>query len=154
MKRGFTLIEMLVALAIMILLSIVALLNLAGRRDITNLNDATVQAASILRTAQSHAMSQYKGSAWGVHFMNATNTAPFYALFQNSYSTTTTAGYYRLPAGVGYVTSTLNIGSSTDIIFSQISGTASVSTTIGFYLLNQVSQSSTVSVASSGSIVY
>jgi len=44
--------------------------------------------------------------------------------------------------------------SSLDVAFSQISGAASASTSIGLYLLNNSSQQSIISVASSGAVSY
>jgi type II secretory pathway pseudopilin PulG len=154
MKNGFTLIELAVVMTIMILISIVGLASFVGRRNTSDLSDATKQIGAILREAQAHSTSDDGGVAWGVHLANTTNTPAFYALFKTSYSVANTVSYYRLPTTVGYVTSTLGSGSSTDIIFTQLSGIASASTTIGLRLLAQSSQSSSISVASSGAVSY
>ena len=90
-----------------------------------------------------------------MHFSNATATAPFYALFTGSYSASATVGYYPLPSTVAYQTSTLATGATLDVVFSPISGAASTSTSIGFYMPQEnVAFSSTISVASSGEVSY
>jgi hypothetical protein len=90
-----------------------------------------------------------------VHFANTTATPPFYALFNGSYTASTTTGYYALPSTVAYQTSTLAAGATLDVIFSPITGASSVSTSIGFYMPKEnTAFSSTISIASSGAISY
>jgi prepilin-type N-terminal cleavage/methylation domain-containing protein len=162
MRKGFTLVELLVVAVIMMIIGATVVVNLFGRRTDADLTAATQQAATLLREAQSDALAQENGAtqgsssvAWGVRFSNATATAPFYALFSGSYSATTTVGYYSLPSTVSYRTSTLASGATLDIIFSPITGAASASTSIGFYMPKESAAfSSTISIASSGEISY
>lgn len=154
MRRGYTLIELLVVIAIIAIIAIARYYAVGSQANLADLKDTAKQVEALLRQAQSNSMAQSQEVTWGVHFANATNTTPFYSLFETSYTTGTVVGTYALPATVSYMTSTLGVGSSTDVIFSQISGIASASTTIGLYLTRQPSQSSTVSVASSGEVSY
>jgi type II secretory pathway pseudopilin PulG len=157
MRKGFTLIELILVLGIMILVSAILFATLAGRRSDVDLTSTAQQAATLLRQAQSDAIAQKSDASWGVRFSNVTNTSsvPFYALFSGSYSTATVAGYYPLPSTVAYQTSTLASGATLDIIFSSISGAASVATNVGFYMPKQnTAFSSTISIASSGEISY
>jgi prepilin-type N-terminal cleavage/methylation domain-containing protein len=158
MKKGFTLIEIVIAVAIIAVLGIAMVVSLLGRRSTTDLTSTASQIAALLREAESRSMSQTQGVSWGVYFGNPTNTTPFYALFSTAYGPTTTAGYYRLPTTIGYVASTVAPGSSLSVTFSQINGLASVSTTIGLYILNAqrtlLATTSIISVASSGEISY
>jgi len=153
-QKGFTLAEMLIVIAITVILAVVGLINLNSRKSPTELSNATKQIGALLRQAQSDSMANAQAVPWGVHFANATNTSPFYALFRTSYSTATTQGYYRLPPTVTYITSTLASGATLDVLFTQISGAASVSTTIGIYTLGQSSKSSTIAVSSIGTVTY
>lgn len=153
-SSGFTLVELLIVIGIIAIVAVVNLPNLLGRRNAGDLKNTATQIAILLRQAQSDSMAQEGGMAWGVHFQNATNTAPFYALFSSVYSSTSTAGRYRLPNTVAYLTSTIPSGSSSDITFSQISGAASASTSVGLYLVSQPSQQSIISIASSGAVSY
>jgi prepilin-type N-terminal cleavage/methylation domain-containing protein len=154
MRRGYTLIELLVVIAIIAIIVIARYFVAGSQANLDDLKDTAKQMEALLRQAQSNSMAQSQEVSWGVHFANATNTTPFYSLFESSYATGTVMGTYTLPSTVSYTTSTLGVGSSTDITFSQISGIASASKTIGLYLTRQPSQSSTISVASSGEVSY
>ena len=160
MRKGFTLLELLLTIAIIAIVSVLIFATLAGRRKNADLIATTQEAGAILRQAQSDAMAQENNAqandaAWGVHFANATATRPFYALFSGSYAVSTTVGYYALPLAVAYITSTLPAGATLDIIFSPVTGIASTSTNIGFYMPGQSAAfSSTISVASSGAVRY
>jgi type II secretory pathway pseudopilin PulG len=158
MKRsvvGFTLIEIIITLGVFIVLSGIVLVNITGQKSLTDITNTSAQIVATLRQAQSDSMAQKNGVSWGVHFSNATNTTPFYALFTTSYSPTTTVGYYPLPASVAYNTSSLASGATLDILFSQLSGAASASTSILLYMPKQsTAVSSTISIGSSGVVSY
>ena len=85
-----------------------------------------------------------------------TATPAFYALFKGSYATGTGSWVSircRLRSHTGHTT--LASGATLDITFAQISGLASVSTSIGFYMPNEnTAFSSTIYVASSGAVSY
>ncbi len=152
--RAFSLVELLVVVAIMVVLATVALANLSSRKNSTDLTSASKQIAALLREAQSNAMAQEGGTVWGMHFENATATAPFFALFSSRYSPTTTVGFYRLPAGVAYQPATLPSGTSRDVTFAEITGAASASTSIGLYMPSNPAFSSTITIASSGAVLF
>lgn len=132
MKKGFTLLETVISLAIIVIVATMALLNLGGESRTTVLNDTTKQIAALLREAQSDAMSQSQGTSWGVHFDNTNPAAPSYALFYGaSYSVAAiTSGPFRLPVGVCYAPASIAVGSSTNIIFSEVTGIPAASATI------------------------
>jgi prepilin-type N-terminal cleavage/methylation domain-containing protein len=152
MKKGFTLIEVVLSVAIMAVLGIVAVVSLTGKKSSNDLGTTVSQVTALLHEAESRSVTQVQGVSWGIHFSNATATTPFYALFFSSYSPTTTVSYYRLPTDVAYVPSTLPVGTTLDLVFSQVSGLASASTTIGFFNTARSSLSSGIGVAASGAI--
>lgn len=154
MKKGFTLIELVVVIGILVIVSVVTLVNLVGRKTQASLIATTQQVATLLRQAQNDATEQEGDVLWGVYFSNATATTPFYAIFTTSYSTGTVVNRYLLPTNVAYRTSTLATGASTSVTFSPISGSASASTSISFYMPGQSAYSSTIYIASSGEITY
>ena len=151
-KRGFTLIEVLIVAAIIVILSIMAFAELGGQKNTNDLSSAVSQAQALLSEAQNRSVSQENNVPWGVHFSNPTNTAPFYAIFFSAYGPSTTQGYYRLPSDVAYATATLPAGQSVDVLFNEISGIPVATATIGFVSLSQSSLSSTISVSSAGVI--
>ncbi len=151
MRKGFTLMELIIVFGIIVAVSAWLFADLGGARNNADLTSTTQEVVTILRRAQSDAMAQASDAAWGVHFENATATAPFYALFTGTYAASTTVDRYMLPPTVAYETSTLASGASLDVIFSPLTGAASVSTTIGLFMPRESAAfSSTVSVASSG----
>ena len=153
-RRGFTLIEMIIVVIIMALLGLMTIAILPSKKNSNDLKLTVSGAGALLREAQSRSMSDYGGVPWGVYFKNATNTAPFYALFSSSYSATTTQGYYRLPPDVAYATATIATGSSVTVLFNAVSG-VSASTTIGFVSLSQKSLASgTISISPIGTVTY
>jgi type II secretory pathway pseudopilin PulG len=160
MRKGFTLVELVLVFGIMIALGAVVFANLAGKKNNADLTATTQEVATLLRQAQSDAAFQENNTqandvAWGVHFANTTATPPFYALFTGSYAASTTTGYYALPSTVAYQTSTLAAGATLNVIFSPITGVSSVSTSIGFYMPKEnTAFSSTISIASSGAVSY
>ena len=156
-SRAFTLIEILVVIGIIGTIMLMTLPNLLNKKRSGDLTNTATQIAALLRQAQNDAMAQKNGLSWGVHFQNTTDTAPFYALFSSTssaYTSSSITGYYRLPNTVGYLTSALPPGSSLDVVFSQIVGSASASTSIGLYLISNSSSQAIVSVASSGAVSY
>jgi len=153
--KGFTLIELVLVMAIVVILSVFTVVSLTGKKNSNDLSLTVSQAAALLREAQGRSVTQAQGVGWGVRFGNATATAPFYALFYGSYTPTSTVGYYRLPTDVAYATSTIPSGGVVDVVFSQISGLASGTVSVGFQSLSQKSlSSSTISVTAAGAITY
>ena len=148
-------IEILTVLALAVVISLVILSNLLNSRSRFNLDNTTRQIAAILREAQSRSVAQQNGAVWGVHFDNV-STTPFYALFQNSYSSSSEFGYYRLPSGTVYSTSSIAKGAIKEITFSQISGlpSASTSVTISLMAASISMSSSTIFISSSGLVSF
>jgi prepilin-type N-terminal cleavage/methylation domain-containing protein len=128
-KKGFTLVEMLVVIALMAVISMAAFLSLYSARSHADLSGAAQQVTALLRQAQSRSASQVSNVSWGVHFDNTNPDDPFIALFTatstaSGYSTSTAAGTFRLPVGVCY--ENIVAGSAIDIVFSQITGETGV----------------------------
>ncbi len=153
-RKGATLAELLISISIILILAAVSVMTLVSRKSSTELTVTTQQIAALLRDAQSRSLTQASGTNWGVRFANVTNTAPFYALFSSStYNASATVGYYRLPANIAYVSSSVAVGSAKDVVFAQVTG-FTTSTPLGIYVLGQIANSSTISVATSGAVSF
>jgi type II secretory pathway pseudopilin PulG len=149
-KTSFSLAEVLIVIAIVVVLGAVSTPFLIGRVATTDLGVTAQQMITLSREAQSRSASQDSNAQWGIHFENATQTAPFYALFRGSYASTTAIGHYRLPADVGYVTSSIARGANKEIIFAKISGLPATSTAIQIYQISNPNNSSTISISANG----
>jgi len=154
-RRGFTLVELLVSIGIIVILAGVSFLALQRNRSTSELKAAMQQMVTVIRGAQSRAVSQASSTTWGVYFANATATRPFFALFSSTtYTTATQVGTYPLPPSVTYVVSTLASGATTSVIFSVGTGQANAAKTISLVLKNNPAVSSTLTIATSGLITY
>ncbi len=117
-QNGFTLIEMLVSIAILALLSTVIIANYrAGQRQV-NVQNAANQLASDLRVAQNYTLSgkenasgNFPTGGWGVHLVNGNAS---YILFADN------NGNYTYDAGEEF--KTLNLPNKTQISAIQING--------------------------------
>ena len=132
MKKGFTLLEIMISFAIIAVIATVSFITLNGRRTTVALTNTAQGVAVLLRQAQADSLTQKQGKLWGVHFDNTVATAPFYSLFYTSsnYAAGTETGHYALPAGLCYATSSVSAGSSVDVIFSSLSGGIATSTNV------------------------
>ena len=155
-NNGTTLVELLMVVAIITVITLVSFLNLFGRSGQTDLNNTTQQIRTLLGEARTKSVSQSSSTSWGVHFDNASATAPFYAMFYSqTYSTSTTVGYYNLPSNLVYATSSIPLGSSVDITFAQLSGQSSASASITIYVAGKGTyNSSTINISSSGAVSF
>ncbi len=149
-RRGVSLIELLVSIAIVAVLAGLGMINLFGRRGQVELEGTAQQMSILLKEARSRSISQSSSTSWGVHFENATGTAPFYALFAGSYGTSTRVNYNRLPPSVGYVSSSIPAGSSVNVIFDQMTGLSATSTNLRIYMIANPVNSSTIAISQSG----
>ena len=123
-KKGFTLVEILIVVAITVIIGTLLYMNLGSKKNRTVFDGVVRQAVSTLREAQNKSITQSSSSGWGVHFDNA--AAPSFSLFYgSSYSTTTSVSVVKLPVGINYAN--IASGSSQDATFAQLSGMPSSS---------------------------
>lgn len=117
MKRGFTLIEVLIVIAILVTVSSVTFLGLSGYKGGEDVELTMSEVVSVIRDVQKRSITEQSGKQWGIRFGNATSS---YETFSgSSYSTSTVDRTYYLSRNILFgnpSTSTL------DIIFSAISG--------------------------------
>lgn len=155
MRKGFTLIEVLITLAIVIAIGTVSYVNLIGRKSTANLTATTTQIGDLLRQAQSDSMTDAQGAEWGVHLDGTTSTMEYFSLFSSpngTYASGTLSSKYSLPPGICYATSTVAVGSSTNIVFTAISGIPNASTTVILQLMSNSGCAAATSSAIAGGV--
>ncbi len=129
-SSGFTMIELLVSIAIMTILIGVFLVNYRGADNRTELNLSAQRMVSFIRLAQNNTLgsAEYNGQipegGWGVHFDLASSTNDFYIyadldedmqMDSGEYNTSYGARKITLPSGI-YLAST-TMGDLVDITF-------------------------------------
>jgi prepilin-type N-terminal cleavage/methylation domain-containing protein len=156
-RQAFTLIELIVTVAIVAIISVVVFTNLRGGNSQADLNSATTEIVASLREAQSQAMSGNEDATWGVYFQNGSGTPSFFAVISSStYNTSTIISQYPLPPDIAFVTSSLSQGSSLTVSFQPIGGGSFASTTktIAVYLTSEPSLQEYISVTDEGQVSY
>ena len=133
--KGFSLIEMLIAIVIIVILSLVLRANLRPATNRDNLNFTTEKIVASLRDAQTRSVAKTAGAVWGVHLQNST-TSPFFSTFKGSYSATSGLSRYPLPFGVQFVTSSIAQGGALDVTFAKLSGLPLASSSIVLKLVS------------------
>jgi prepilin-type N-terminal cleavage/methylation domain-containing protein len=151
-NSSFTLIELLIVIAIFSVIIALTFSNLFGKRQATDLSAAKQEIVALLREAQSRAANQDGGKNWGVYFGNPASSTSFFSLYSSSSYAGSAIESHPLPSDLGY--SLPPSASSTDINFSQITGLPGQSATIGIYVISNPAESSTIIVATSGAISY
>ncbi len=123
---GFTMIELLIVIGITAVIATVSLANLVGWRSAKELNSTAQKIATLIREAESRAMSQDRGSAWGVHFEDDGANSPFFSLFyadkSGAYSPANEVERYPLPSAIRYEMLAGETEFLQDVVFDQITG--------------------------------
>ena len=130
MRRGFSLIEVMVAVGITAIIAVGAFLVISGRQSNTELQATASEMVSALRTAQQNALSAVSSTAWGVRFDNTTSSAPRFVVFAApSYTPSAEVTAYPMSKKVQFDPSTIASGTASNVIFGLKTGTTA-STTI------------------------
>lgn len=142
-QKGFSVVEVLIALAILALLSTIVLSSFLNSRKAQSLSLDADAVAQLIRQARSQTISSRGSSQYGVRFASTTAT-----LFTGStyIPGTPTNSIFTVSAGNSISAISLSGGGS-DIVFSRLSGEASRSGTI---TLSSVGGSKTITVYATG----
>ncbi|QQG45581.1 MAG: type II secretion system protein [Candidatus Sungiibacteriota bacterium] len=144
MRRGITLLEVVVSVAILALLGAVSLVSFTNSRRVRDLTTAGGNVLSILRFAQARALGGEDNSPWGVKLEQNQFT-----LFRGaSFSGSTLTEVHALPSGIE-VANIVLAGGGQEIVFKKISGATDQSG--GFDLRTASVSANTFSVTVEGS---
>jgi type II secretory pathway pseudopilin PulG len=154
-EGAFTMIEVVVVLAIVIVVGIATTLSFQGAKNSADLTATAQRMTSLVRQAEVSAVAQKQNTAWGVYFSNTTSPAPFYALISSStYSSSDVVAEYPLPSDIAFSTSTLPVGSSMVMAFAPLTGTSIASTSLSIYSTENPLLIANIVVAGAGQITY
>lgn len=160
MQKGFTLIEIMMVLGIVIIAAMVVLTSLGQFARQRNLETSTRSLVALLRDAQNRAIGQEDGRYWGVRVENL-DVNDRYFLFNATSAipiTVNTSTTSFLKGSAEFLEPSLN--TNTTIIFDKISGSLiqascpspGVSSTIQIGLVSDPSNSSTIKIYCNGLI--
>lgn len=148
-KKGFTLIELIITVSVVVILSGLAT---ASLRNLTSRNAAQVaerQLRSHLRKAQIYAMSGRRGYGWGVYYAEQTHQATLYCFCGGT-------DYVSHPdMGIDesiYFPKTVTVTGMTDIAFAKTSGLPTPSSST-ITITGPTGGSATLTISSEGSIL-
>jgi prepilin-type N-terminal cleavage/methylation domain-containing protein len=142
-NRGFTLVEMLLSVAI---ISLLAGLSLPVYASFSNRNELDITAqnlASALRRAQVYARGVHGDSQWGVAIQSEA-----IILFKGSSYASRDAAYDE-PSSISASTT---VGGLSEVLFAKLSGTPAATGTVTFTNVNN--ESKTVTINAKGTVSY
>jgi len=147
-KKGFTLVELLVATAIMVVMISIGVVTFVSSKNASSLNSYTDGIISSLEQARGNALSGKGGSSYGIKF--TTNTLTHTLFTGSTYSSSATTNVVT-QIGTGYTLTTNLTGSSNTIVFSRLTGVPSATGTITL-LQQATSKSKIITIGTQGNI--
>ncbi len=118
-KRGFTLVELLISLAIIVMMTTISFIGLAGYRGRQTISLSVNEVVAVLQDTRNRSVTQEEGKAWGVRFQNADQDE--YLVFKGyNFSQSSVSRSYIFRRGVSF--SEPAEGFFKDIVFEPISG--------------------------------
>jgi len=146
-NAGFSLIELIITLAILAF-TVSSALFIFQNQLIGNLGSDGQIIVDRLEDARSRAISGVNGSAWGIHFDNASST-PFYALFRGTTYSAASSTFF-LSGLVQFSTPAAN--TTTDVVFGRLTGALSATSTIVISLKTNSTLKETITINPQGSV--
>jgi len=142
--EGFTLIEILIAITILIIMTAIAVPYFYSFQKEADLNSSAEKIISIIRIAQNKTRAAEQGSQWGVHFLIPSG----YELFKGS-SYISAEEIYTLSDNIEIYDISL-AGGGSDIIFNKLSADTNQFGSISIRLKNDIAKTKQISIQSSG----
>lgn len=119
-NKGFTLIEILMVIAILGIISSIVLLNLSQFRNEQLLKNTTLDVVSLLSKARQNTLSSVNSTNYGVHFDS--NKAVLFTGSLYSSNNATNEPIVFSSKVIVPIPSGLNIGGGSDVIFERLTG--------------------------------
>lgn len=144
--RGFTLIEVLAAIAIMGVLVAIVLAPFASFRNSNLLNIASEEILTILSEARGDTLSAKEGYQYGVHFESSQAV-----LYRGStYSSSDPNNKVMLLDGALEISLITLNGGGADVLFDQLTGKTSQGGTVLIRVKNDITKTKTINISGTG----
>ncbi|OGZ44358.1 MAG: hypothetical protein A3J55_03640 [Candidatus Ryanbacteria bacterium RIFCSPHIGHO2_02_FULL_45_17b] len=144
--RGFTIIELLLVIAIAVILLVIVLSGFSNLRQSSDFTLAVDEAVSFLQEARAKTLSSENDSVYGVHF----ETSQFVLFTGDTYNAASASNKVRaLPSSVE-ISSFLLTGGGDAVVFKRLTGETATYGTITFRRTDDPSITKTIEVVSTG----
>ncbi len=137
MKNGFTIIELLIVIALIVILSTVGILTLFNFRSNQSLRLATQNLVTFVRSTQQKSISQESGLRWGIRFTHQAGGRDSYQLVSGVSTFNPAGDTVALPGGVEFaavyedvVFNRFGLPDSSSTIIMRLTGNPTVTRTI------------------------
>ena len=145
--QGFTLVEVLIAIAVITILGGIGVVSFNASRNVRDLTTSAQNMISIIRVAQSKTLAGENDSSWGVHLQ--TNQITLFA--GDTFAASTFTQAYALPPSIE-ITNIALTGGGSDIIFQRVTGQTNQNGTFALDVIASPSNLFSVTIDSSGKI--
>jgi len=125
---GFTLVELLIVIAIMVVISTASVGMFVRYRNSQNLKFSTIEVATAVRDANKRSVTQEDGKQWAIRLSNTTSSQQFKVWGGTSFASATIASTASLRNGIQF--GNPSTSSTLDLIFSAITGALSGNTVV------------------------
>lgn len=153
--KGFTIVELLVIVGILIILTAITIPNLHFFQKESDLNNTKEEVINTLRLAQNKTLASEGASQYGVYF-DATSTPNQYTLFKGrafSLRATSSDKIYKLPKTIKI--SEIDLWGGEEVVFARVSGWTSTTDQLGKITLElkiDPSKTKTIYIENSGQV--
>ena len=153
MTKGFTLLEVIVVIAILAILSTIDISSYFLFQKTVDLNDTAQQMAETLRLAQSNTVSSNQNSQYGVYF-DSTASPNKYVFFKGADYASKDPAYTKVFALPGEIEFSQINFTGNQTVFQKVNGSASNAGSVVLQMKSDASKTVTVNISSYGIISY
>lgn len=146
-KNGFTLIEILVAISIMLIMLAITIDMTKSLNDSVNLENAGKNVDLKIRTAKSRSIGALGDSNYGVHFETSRVVVFAGSTFDDSDPENEV---FTLPDKIEIDVASIDFGGGNDLVFERLTGNTSDYGSVSLRVINDVSKTRTIFINSNG----
>jgi prepilin-type N-terminal cleavage/methylation domain-containing protein len=144
-SQGFTLMEIVVAIAILSVLATIGFVQLGPLRENTDINSARQHMLVTLQLARSQTVASLDDTVYGVHF-----ESDRYVLFKGTTYDANASDNEAHELGSGIEIFDIAVGGGSDVVFNRLDGSTDTSGGISLRLIDDPATTSTITILSSG----